>query len=294
MESLIELRKVSKSFSREHTVLDQISIKLHKNQCVAIVGRNGSGKSTVLKMIAGLIPCSTGEIIYANHSKIGYAPEQFPKLKFTAEEYLFTMGRIQNLPKYELKLNIIDLLNKFNLNVSYQITYFSKGMLQKLNLLQAVLGNPSILILDEPLSGLDANSRKELIAMLQTFKDQGITIIMSCHENSLLDEIADRVIVIKDGKVHTDNPNTQLNESLFKIIYSNDQMLEVIPISNCINSEFILTHNNENELILKEEHRDSVLLQLLQHNYSIISVMKEIRRRSVLELTSNDREEESS
>jgi len=274
MDSIIELRNVSKSFYKEHIVLDKISIKLYKNQCIAILGGNGSGKSTMLKVIAGLIPCSSGEIIYAKESKIGYAPEKFPRLKFTAEKYLYAMGRIQKLPKSELKQNINDLLHQFNLNENYNITYFSKGMLQKVNLLQAVLGNPSVLIIDEPLSGLDASSRKELIAMLQTFKAQGITIIMSCHENSLLEEIADRIIVIKDGNVHSDNPNTQINESVFKIVYSN--------------------HGNEDELILKEENRDSVLLQLLQQNYSIISVTKETQRRSVLELTGYNREVESS
>jgi len=271
MESIIELREVSKSFSKKHIVLDQISIRLYKNQCVAILGRNGSGKSTILKMIAGLIPGSSGEIIYGSEFKIGYAPEQFPKLKFTPEEYLYAMGNIQKLPKDKLKQNIIDLLNKFNLNVSYNIMHFSKGMTQKLNLLQAMLGNPSVLILDEPLSGLDANSRKELIGMFQIFKDQGITIIMSCHENALLDEIADRVIVIKDGKVHSDNSSTYKNESFFKIVYSND----------------------DKELIVKEEQRDSVLLQLLQQNYSITSVSKEIQRRNVLERTDFNQEGES-
>ncbi|MCR8659514.1 ABC transporter ATP-binding protein [Paenibacillus endoradicis] len=290
MESIIELRKVSKSFSKEHMVLDEITIKLFKNQCIAILGQNGSGKSTILKLIASLIPCSSGEIIYDKDSKIGYAPEQFPKLKFTAEEYLYAMGRIQKLPKYELKQKINDLLYRFNLHESYDMTHFSKGMLQKVNLLQAVLGDPRVLILDEPLSGLDASSRIELITMLQIFKDQGITIIMSCHENSLLDELADRVIVIKDGKVHSDNPIKQVNESLFKIVYANDGD---VPICNLLNPKLILTYNNGNELIVKEQYRDSVLLQLLQQNYSIISVTKEIQRKSILELTGYNRKGDS-
>lgn len=294
MESMIELRKASKSFSKDKIVIDHVSINLKKHECIAILGHNGSGKSTVLKMIAGLIPCTSGEIIYAEDCKIGYAPEQFPKLRFTAEQYLYAMGRIQGLHKSELKQEIRELLHKFKLNECYHMTYFSKGMLQKVNLLQAVLGNPTVLILDEPLSGLDASSQSELITMLQIFKNQGLTIVLTCHENSLLNGIADRIVVIKDGEIHSDNSNIQSRESLFKIIYTSNGSVEAIPISDCLDLEMILSHRYGKELIVKEENRDYVMLQLLRHHYSITSVTKEIDRKSVLELTSFDSEGESS
>ncbi|MEK3884721.1 ABC transporter ATP-binding protein [Paenibacillus sp. PL2-23] len=255
--------------------MDRISLAIESKQCLAIVGHNGSGKSTLLKLIAGLVKASSGQIILKPYTKIGYAPEHFPKLRFSAEEYLYAMGRIQHMPKPILNNRIKELLGRFSLQETYPITNFSKGMAQKVNLMQAVLGKPNVLILDEPLSGLDAASQEELARMLQTFKNEGITIIMTCHESNLLDQLADRIVTIRNGRIQSDHSNyVHIEEAVYHIVYALPAGIGGVPsfVMSLMSSGSIVKYEDGNEIFVKEEFRDIILLELLKQKCSILSV----------------------
>lgn len=275
MDTIIELRNVTKSFSRRKSILHHINLSIERKQSLAIMGHNGSGKSTLLKLIAGLTQPSNGKIIRQPDTVIGYAPEHFPRVRFSAEEYLYAMGMIHNIPKSTLENRIGELLDLFMLKDKGRIQYFSKGMLQKVNLMQAVLGKPSVLILDEPLSGLDAASQVELARLLTVFKHEGMTIIITCHESQLMNQIAERVLVLNNGRIESDRSySTPEQEVRYRIVYSLPDEIEEDAdiVKGWLPRESILYFRNGNELCVKEEHRDAILLELLQRKCSIESV----------------------
>lgn len=201
MDTLIELRNVGKWYSSGKPILEQIDLTVHHGQCLAIRGRNGSGKSTLLKMIAGISRPSAGVIRLAPNLAVGYAPEQFPKVRFRAEEYLTHLGRMRRMPRQELHSRIRELMDLFQMRSAGPITQFSKGMTQKVNLMQAVLARPDVLVMDEPLSGLDAASQAEFVRLILRFKQEGAAIIMTGHEPGFADAWADRTMVIEHGRL---------------------------------------------------------------------------------------------
>lgn len=200
---MLYVKGVSKLYGRRE-VLKKVTFEVNPNQTIILTGHNGSGKSTLLKILTGITLPSKGEVIWGSepiNQQIGYAADRFPKLRLTAAEYLFSMGRIQKIPEPQLYAAIDSLLAQFSLTTAkhQRIEHYSKGMLQKINLIQALLGNPSLLLLDEPLSGLDPSSQHEFIMYLRWLKDKGIAMVIASHEHELITAIADRIISIEDG-----------------------------------------------------------------------------------------------
>ncbi len=203
---LLELKEIQKTYDKQ-LILENIHLSIPKGQAVAIIGGNGTGKSTLLKIIAGFIHPTAGTIYKAANMKIGYVPEHFPEdIRFTLEEYLHHLGRIHGLPKEHLQNKIPSLLETFHLQHAnhFVIKNFSKGMKQKTNIMQALLSNVDVLILDEPLSGLDPKSQQELEHILLTIKKQSLTILFTCHEKQLLESFADRIITIANHTIAED------------------------------------------------------------------------------------------
>jgi ABC-type multidrug transport system, ATPase component len=201
MDTLIELRNVGKWYAAGRPVVQQIDLAVRRGQGLAIRGRNGSGKTTLLKLIAGISRPSAGAIRRAPGLTVGYAPEQFPRVRFRAEDYLMHLGRIRRIPQPELARRIGELTDLFQLHAAGPIIHFSKGMAQKVNLMQAVLARPDVLILDEPLSGLDADSQKDFVRLLLRFKEEGAAIIVTGHEPGFEAVWADRTAVIRRGRL---------------------------------------------------------------------------------------------
>ena len=201
MDTWIELRNVGKWYSSGNPILEHIDLTVHRGQCLAVRGRNGSGKTTLLKIIAGISRPSAGVVRRAPNLAVGYAPEQFPKVRFRAEEYLTHLGRMRRMPKEALHRRIRELMDLFQMNSAGPITHFSKGMTQKINLMQAVLARPDVLVLDEPLSGLDAASQAEFVRLILRFKQEGAAVIVTGHEPGFADAWADRSLAIEHGRL---------------------------------------------------------------------------------------------
>ncbi|ONK23492.1 hypothetical protein BLX87_10835 [Bacillus sp. VT-16-64] len=166
MRILVELEKVNKNYKKKQ-VLREISLSIEENQIIAILGGNGTGKSTLLRLIAGIEQPSSGRIIYSDkHIRIGYVPERFPKhLRFTPREYLYYMGKISGISKENLQERIEHYLQRFQLETlnNQRIMELSKGNIQKVGIIQAILNDPELIILDEPLSGLDYQAQQDLV-----------------------------------------------------------------------------------------------------------------------------------
>lgn len=275
MNTIMEIQNISKQY-RGKTILESATFSICANQIIALVGKNGSGKSTLLKIIAELVDADSGSIVKHRQSlKIGYVPEVTPShILFTPEEYLYHMGSIRGMTKKQLQQKINELLELFHLQEArnIRIVNFSKGMKQKVMIMQAMLEDTDLLILDEPLSGLDPKAQSDLEETLSILKAKGLSIVLTCHETKLLQHLVDTVLVIQNSRViqvesfnKKDRPKNKLT---FEI--SNAQLLDDLFPFLEIQQQSLL-HNGCYKVIavIKTEDTDQVLLDLLQKKASI-------------------------
>jgi len=274
MNTIMEIQNISKQY-RGKTILESATFSICANQIIALVGKNGSGKSTLLKIIAELVDADSGSIVKHRQSlKIGYVPEVTPShILFTPEEYLYHMGSIRGMTKKQLQQKINELLELFHLQEArnIRIVNFSKGMKQKVMIMQAMLEDTDLLILDEPLSGLDPKAQSDLEETLSILKAKGLSIVLTCHETKLLQHLVDTVLVIQNSRViqvesfnKKDRPKNKLT---FEI--SNAQLLDDLFPFLEIQQQSLL-HNGCYKVIavIKTEDTDQVLLDLLQKKAS--------------------------
>lgn len=202
---ILETKNLSKNFKGEKAAVKDISLKVNRNSIYGLLGPNGAGKSTILKMITGMLKPSSGEILFNGHkwnrkdlASIGSLIEEAPLYEnLTAEENLKVRTTILNLPDSRIKevLKIVELENTGKKRAGQ----FSMGMKQRLGIAIALLNNPELLILDEPTNGLDPFGIQELRELIKSFPEKGITVILSSHMLSEVNQIADHVGIISAG-----------------------------------------------------------------------------------------------
>ncbi len=199
---MIKIENVSKSYKKKK-VVNNLSFEINEGELYALLGSNGAGKSTTIKMILGLVKKDEGNIELSKDVKIGYSPETpyFPPF-LSGIEVLNYYGSLQKIPAKKLQIESESLLELVGLeNDKTKIRHYSKGMLQRLALAQALLGDSEILILDEPCAGLDAMGRIEMIELIDKLKSKGKTILMNSHILSDIEKVCDRGIIIKNGNI---------------------------------------------------------------------------------------------
>lgn len=216
-----------------------LSLKVNEGEVVGFIGPNGAGKSTTIKVLMGFIFPQAGSVSVLGHPAgsvaakrgIGYLPEVAQYYPFmTASEVLFLYGSAQKLSREELSRRIPPLLEKVGLKGREQepLRKFSKGMLQRVGIAQAVLGQPRLLILDEVTSGLDPVGRRDIRDLLLERKREGATIFFSSHELTEVARLCDRVILVDGGKKLEEHPLKDLLERLrtFFITFRSDGLPE--------------------------------------------------------------------
>lgn len=233
-EKIIQIKGLKKYYGSKE-VLKGINLDVNKGEIIGYIGPNGAGKSTTVKIILGLVEGYSGEVVLFGQDikdsngeykkRIGYVPEVAELYdSLTAKEYLLFIAQLYGLDidsAYEKVKVLMELLGIVEY-INTRLSSYSKGMKQKVLLISSLLHNPDILFLDEPLSGLDANSVmiiKELLAMLAA---SGKTIFYSSHIMEVVEKISNRIILVKDGMVVADGTFEELKES------SNEGSLEDI------------------------------------------------------------------
>lgn len=279
MNMIMEIQNISKQYKGKK-ILENACLSIYAHQIIALVGKNGSGKSTLLKIIAGLINADSGAVIKHQQSlKIGYVPEVTPShILFTPEEYLFHMGRIRGMTTKQLQQKIDDLLEMFHLQESRnsRIIHFSKGMKQKVMIMQAMLEHTDLLILDEPLSGLDPKAQSDLEETLSILKDNGLSIVLTCHETKLLQHLVDTVFVIQNNKIiqadSFSSNQTQHSRLIFEI--ANPALLEnLLPFLDIQQQNQVNSDHFEIVTVIKLEDTNQILEDLLRKNAFIKQLM---------------------
>lgn len=206
MKYMIQTKNLNKSYKKQEVNKD-ISLLVPKNSIYGLLGQNGAGKSTLLKMLTGMINPTSGEIIYKEKPwsrndllEIGSLIEQPPIYEnLTARENLKVRTLLYNLPdsRIEEVLEIVNLTNTGNKKAGK----FSMGMKQRLGIAIALLNNPKLLILDEPTNGLDPIGIGDLRELIKSFPKKGITVIISSHILSEVEQIADYIGIIANGQL---------------------------------------------------------------------------------------------
>lgn len=195
---IINLINLSKSY--RNPVINNISYSFIKGKTYLLVGENGSGKTTLIKLIMGFISPTSGKIEKWTKS-ISYVPDNlsFPDF-LNVNEFLINLGNIYGLNN--ISDEITDLANDWELDCSLKLSELSKGMRQKVLIIQAFLKAGDVYIFDEPLNGLDKKMQELLSKKIKVLKNEGKTIIIISHQINIFSSLIDVILEIKDGKLY--------------------------------------------------------------------------------------------
>ena len=194
------------------TVVRDLNLTVNREEVFGFLGPNGSGKTTTMKMLLGLTQPTKGKVELLGRpasevnirQQIGFLPEApYFYTYLTAEEVLLFYGRLAGLSGHGLDHRVEELLEMVGLMEARhrQLGKFSKGMLQRVGLAQALIHDPTLVILDEPMSGLDPIGRKEVRDLIMHLRKQGKTVFFSTHIIPDVEMLCDRVGIIKNGKM---------------------------------------------------------------------------------------------
>ena len=221
---MLEVRGLIKKYSGV-PVLNGVNFALQPGQVTGYLGPNVAGKSTTVKILTGLIQPTEGVITWNGSdiskslieykSRLGYVPEEpliYPYL--TGREYLQLVGRLRGIPEKALNQKVDELMNLFSLrnHRHASLASYSKGMQQKILISAALLHNPDLLILDEPMSGLDVTSALVFKNLVQILAREGKVILLSSHVLEVAEKICSRVMILHKGLLVADDSVEQLRE----------------------------------------------------------------------------------
>jgi ABC-2 type transport system ATP-binding protein len=220
--------------------IDDINFRIEPGQIVGYLGPNGSGKSTTVKIIAGLLQPNEGSVWFegkdirddmvAFRSSLGYVPEEAHIYTYLSGlEYLQLVGRLRGLEEQNIERKANQMLKVLGLE-SWRyspISFYSKGMKQRVLIAAALMHNPRLLIFDEPLSGLDVVSARLFKDLLQELAAQGKAILYISHVLEVVEQVCDRVIVIAKGKILADAAPAEL-EKLMQLSSLQDVFAQLV------------------------------------------------------------------
>jgi ABC-2 type transport system ATP-binding protein len=221
---MLELRKIRKLYSGIPAVED-VSFQARPGEITGYLGANGSGKSTTMKIVTGLIEPTGGEVLFRGkpilddllqyRQNVGYVPEE-PHLytHLSGMEYLVMVGQLRGMPNEATKEKVKGLLHLFGLyeDRDLSIASYSKGMRQKVLLSAALLHNPELILLDEPFSGLDVGSGLMLRSLIEELARRGKVLLFSSHELETVERISHRIVILHKGKIVADDSIERLRE----------------------------------------------------------------------------------
>ena len=224
MEPVISIRNLFKNFGNK-PVLKDINLEVYGGQVIGYIGPNGAGKSTTVKILCGLLTDYEGEVRVKGFDvkndtlevkkSIGYVPEMAELYDvLTPKEFLVFMGALYGINEKICYERIQKMMAAFGLtsNIDQRMDTFSKGMKQKVLIASGLLHNPDVIILDEPLSGPDANSVIIIKEMISKLARDGKTIFYCSHMMDVVEKVSDRIVLIDEGRIIADGSFEELKE----------------------------------------------------------------------------------
>jgi ABC-2 type transport system ATP-binding protein len=296
METIIEIENLTKDYEvgfwkkKKVRALDRLTLNVAGGQIFGFLGGNGAGKTTTIKILMSLIYPTEGRARILGEdisnvrmrSRIGYCPENpyfYDYLK--ASELMNYFGELFGLDAGRRKRKTEELLTKVGLEEkdwNRQLRKFSKGMLQRVGLAQALINEPEVVFLDEPMSGLDPIGRREIRELIADLRDQGTTVFMSTHILSDIEALCDNVAILRQGKLAATGKlddllneagETQTFEINVKGVAAEDLQAEIVKIAGAtIDSKA----SGANIQVLEETDIDKVLQITREKGGRLVSV----------------------
>ncbi|MGO4543674.1 ABC transporter ATP-binding protein [Paenibacillus sp. 2TAB23] len=267
---VLSLQQVTKRIGGK-TIVDRLSFNIQKGEIVGLLGPNGAGKTTTIRMLVGLIEMSEGDVFVQGHSirnEFSNAIRHIGAIIENPEFYPYMSGW-DNLKQYqrmdsgitEERIKIVTELVGLEAAMNKKVKAYSLGMRQRLGIAQALLGNPSLLILDEPTNGLDPAGIREMRQYLKQIADhEGISILVSSHLLSEMELMCSRVVVIQEGKYVTERVLHQAKEQsqLLTVKIRVDQLDRAYTISAAINGVEVAGLDKDSNEILLSLHNELI------------------------------------
>ena len=210
---MLKITNLTKSFG-SFTAVDNISLTVDSGDLYGFLGPNGAGKTTTIKIITGLYSQTSGTVevnginIQKDHRSakkiIGYIPDQpFLYEKLTGKEFLYFSGGLYEIPKQKLTDKITEVIELLNIGdwVDKRTEEYSQGMRQRITIASALLHEPKVIIVDEPMVGLDPQSAHIIKKLFKSLSENGTAIFMSTHSLNVVEEICNKVAIINKGKI---------------------------------------------------------------------------------------------
>ncbi|MDX1303168.1 zinc ABC transporter ATP-binding protein ZnuC [Photobacterium sp.] len=239
MTILIELQSVTVAFAERH-VLDQVSLKLERGQITTLIGPNGAGKSTLVKVITGLRKPTSGKVLRQKGVRIGYVPQKLQlntSMPLTVDRFMRLAGRY----KEDAIIEALSLVGGIHLQHS-DMHSLSGGEMQRILLARALLQKPDLLVLDEPVQGVDVNGQLELYSLIQSLRDRlNCAILMVSHDLHLVMAKTDNVICLHHHVCCSGEPDTITSHPSYVALFGQQQSEQLALYHHHHNHEHDLT-----------------------------------------------------
>lgn len=286
---MIEVRSITKSYGEKKAV-NNLSFTIEEGEIVGLLGLNGAGKSTILKTLGTLLPATEGEAFIAGFSvlnqaedvrkHIGYLPDTPPLYdEMTIRHYLEFVARLKGVSKADLKSHVEEALRNTNLTdvQEQKLSELSHGYRQRTNIAQALVHRPKVLILDEPINGLDPVQIVEMRDLILSLRKKH-TVILSSHILSEITRTCDRILVIDKGRLVAEGTEQQLRgkaEDKFDIhIEVARGAVEIVDKLRAIDGVLSAEVNAKGHIILNaaKEIRPILAKYIIQNGYDLLTI----------------------
>lgn len=276
---ILAVQEIHKSYGKQR-VLNNISFTIEEPQIVALVGPNGSGKSTLLNIITNLVEADEGQVTILNESNQN--PQIFKNVSYmqdnsvlydylTGYDHLQFIANVQGLSKAKIiktaeRVGMDSYLNK-------RVGKYSLGMKQHLLLTMAILNEPELLILDEPLNGLDPTSAIRVRNLLVELYEEGTTILLSSHNLSEIDRVTSNILFLKDGQLIKEDL-TELKKINYEFFVDNPAQVTELLLN--LDVKVIETGDDFVSFHLIEASLNDIVLELMKQNIELLDIQKKV------------------
>ena len=276
---ILAVQEIHKSYGKQR-VLNNISFTIEEPQIVALVGPNGSGKSTLLNIITNLVEADEGQVTILNESNqntqifknVSYMQDNSVLYDYlTGYDHLQFIANVQGLSKEQIiktaeRVGMDSYLNK-------RVGKYSLGMKQHLLLTMAILNEPELLILDEPLNGLDPTSAIRVRNLLVELYEEGTTILLSSHNLSEIDRVTSNILFLKDGQLIKEDL-TELKKINYEFFVDNPAQVTELLLN--LDVKVIETGDDFVSFHLKEASLNDIVLELMKQNIELLDIQKKV------------------
>ncbi|HLJ34959.1 MAG TPA: ABC transporter ATP-binding protein [Ktedonobacteraceae bacterium] len=279
---IIECQELTKAYGKHAVALNNLTLNIEEGSSFGLLGENGAGKSTLVKLIMGFIFPTSGRVrvlgeedVSRAHSRIGYAHERpIFETRFTGRKYLTYLGKLAGLWGTVNETRIRDVLEQVHLQEAADraIGTYSKGMLQRLALAQALMTNPQLLILDEPTGGLDPRSQWEIRQIVAGLRKQGKTVLLCSHYLAEVEALCDSVGILRKGELILSGTVADLlhSQDVVEIVLANDRPASDVVTIPGIEHQVIEAQGNL--LRIPSKAQTTILAALVHNDIAITSL----------------------